>query len=126
MVVATKFQLKEPISQKDGTWNTKGRKENLGTKIVKRSYVEDRNSHHNNEIYIIDEAATDKMVEDRQRNIDSRNGVNTTVKMNGPVTTTHVLTEEDVKNNPDLKENGLSAGDEVQLDAEGNVLIQSQ
>ena len=33
--------------------------------------------------------------------------------------------KEDLKKNPALEENGLSEGDEVQLDEEGNVLIKS-
>lgn len=69
MVVADKYQLLEPVSQLAGTWNKAGGKKHLGRKIVPRSYVEDRNSHNNNELYIIDEAATVAMLEERERNI---------------------------------------------------------
>lgn len=67
MVVATKYQLKVPISLKTGTWDKKGAKEKMGkAKILTREFVEQRNSHDNNEIYVIDEKATDKMVKDRE------------------------------------------------------------
>ena len=128
MVVATKYRLKEMKSQKDGTWNLKGSKEDLGTKILKRSFVEDRNSHQNNELYVVDEKKTEEMLELREANIEAKkNGTKVIPAVKEPVveTITHVLTKEDLKKNPALEENGLSEGDEVQLDEEGNVLIKS-
>lgn len=72
MVVATKYQLKIPISIKTGTWDKKGAKEKIHTKIVPRLFVEQRNEHNNNEVYVIDEKATEKMVLDREANIKAQ------------------------------------------------------
>ena len=69
MVVATKYKLTQPLSINAGTWNKDGAKEEVHTKIVPRAFVEDRNYHNNNELYIIDEAATDEMMEQRELNI---------------------------------------------------------
>jgi len=130
MVVATKYRLKETLSVKAGTYNKKGSKENLGKKIVARAYVEDRNSHENNELYIIDEQATEEMVAKRQANIDARNG-GTPVKKEvvAPKNNQkimHTLTKEDMEKNPELAENGLKKGDEVELDDDGNVLLNTK
>ncbi len=124
MVVATKYKLTQPDSITKGTWKKSG-KEKIHTKIVKRSFVEDRNAHNNNELYIIDEEATDKMVIDRQNNIDKKAGKPVTVIPNADETITHVLTKEDMEKNPDLAENGLKEGDKVNLDKDGNVLIKA-
>jgi len=69
MVVATKYLLKVPKSVKEGTWDKNGYKEEIHTKIIPRAFVNERNSHDNNELYIIDEEATDKMMETREKNI---------------------------------------------------------
>ena len=69
MVVATRYRLKEAISQKDGIYNEQGSKEDLGTRMVLRSYVEDRNSRRNNEIYVIDEEKTIENEKLREANI---------------------------------------------------------
>jgi hypothetical protein len=69
MVVATKYKLKETLSINAGTWRKDGAKEKIHTKIVSREFVENRNSHNNNELYIIDEDATLEMMEQRELNI---------------------------------------------------------
>ncbi len=129
MVVATKYRLKETVSVTKGTYNKKGSKENLGKKIVARAFVEDRNSHENNELYIIDEKATEEMVIERQKNIDKKNGVvveEEVVVPEGDEKVMHTLTKEDMEKNPELAENGLKAGDEVELDKEGSVLLNTK
>lgn len=120
MVVATKFRIKVPISTKLGTWDVKGAKENLGSKIVTRAFVEDRNSHHNNELYVIDEEATKEMLKKRQANIDGTSGKDT--KPSSDKGVSHTLTEGDIKDNPELKASGLKVGDSVMLDDDGNVI----
>ena len=124
MVVATKYRLTRPDSITKGTWK-KTDKEKIHTKIVKRSYVEDRNSHNNNELYIIDDAATEKMLAKREANINAKSGQPAkVVELNNDVIT-HTLTKEDVEKNPELKDNGLKVGDKVQLDKDGNAIIKS-
>lgn len=70
MVVATKYRLLEPQSLKDGSYNVNGSKKDLGTKVVLRSFVEERNSQKNNELYVINEVATVKFYEQREKNIE--------------------------------------------------------
>lgn len=72
-VVATKYRLLEAVSLKENKYNVNGSKENLGTKIVPRQYVEDRNSQVNNELYIIDEDATVEMLKKREQSIIENN-----------------------------------------------------
>jgi hypothetical protein len=62
MVVAKKYKLLTPISIVAGTFDKKGQKEFVHKKIVPRQFVEDRNSHNNNELYVIDEEATKEMI----------------------------------------------------------------
>lgn len=125
MVVATKYKLTQAISIKAGTWNKKSGREKIHTKIVSRAFVEDRNSHENNELYVIDEQATIEMQEKREANINAKSGSPTqSIPMNTK-TTSHVLTAGDMEKNPSLAENGLKEGDTVQLDESGNVLIKS-
>ena len=69
MVVATKYILSTPLSLKKGTWKNDGSKKEIHTKIVPREFVEERNSHNNNEVYVIDEDATKKMLAQREDNI---------------------------------------------------------
>ncbi len=64
MVVATKYKL----SRLNGAWS-KEQKTKICTKVVSRQFVEDRNSHDNNEYYIIDEEATAELQEKRQEQI---------------------------------------------------------
>lgn len=125
MVVATKYRLTTAISIKQGTFKKNGNKEKIHTKIVKRSFVEDRNSHNNNELYIIDEDATEKMIAKREANINSKNGKPAKVVDLNKDVITHTLTKGDVEKNPGLKDNGLKVGDKVELDEDGNVLIKS-
>jgi len=66
MVVATKFQLLESVG---GKFNKKGAKKEISTKLVAREYVEYRNSQSNNELYVIDEKETKKMVDLRKKSI---------------------------------------------------------
>lgn len=69
MVVATKYRLLEAVSLKDNKYNVNGSKENLGTKVIPRDYVEYRNSQVNNELYVIDEEATKEFEKQRGLNI---------------------------------------------------------
>jgi hypothetical protein len=69
MVVADKYKLTQPLSINAGTWKKDGVKEHIHRKIVTRDFVENRNSHTNNELYIIDEEATLEMIEQREKNI---------------------------------------------------------
>lgn len=71
MVVALKYKLLQPISIKDGTYSKDGAKEFISKKIVPRAYVNDRNAHNNNELYIIDEEATEEMLRLREESIKS-------------------------------------------------------
>lgn len=125
MVVATKYKLTEATSLKQGTFNKNGSKKKIHTKIVKRSFVEDRNSHNNNELYVIDEAATEEMEARREANINAKSGKPAKVVELNKDVITHVLTKEDIEKNPGLKENGLKVGDKVELDNDGNVVIKS-
>lgn len=69
MVVATKYKLTNPISLKSGTWDKEGSKQKVRTSVLLRSYVEDRNTHDNNELYVIDEEATLEMLKQREISI---------------------------------------------------------
>ena len=69
MVWATKYRLLSPKSIKDGTWREDGAKEELYSKLVPRAFVEDRNSHQNNELYVIDEEKTIELMEDRENSV---------------------------------------------------------
>lgn len=69
MVVATKYKLLAPESILQGTFKKDGPKEMVHKKTVLRKFVEDRNSHNNNELYIIDEEATAEMLILREKNI---------------------------------------------------------
>jgi hypothetical protein len=72
MVVATKYRLETPKSINKGTWDEKGAKTKLTTKLVPRAYVEERNSTNNRELYIIDEEATKEFLAQREANIKSK------------------------------------------------------
>lgn len=69
MVWATKYVLKSPISLKDGTWDKNGAKEEVHSKLLPRAFVEDRNAHNNNELYIIDEEKTTELMKLREQSI---------------------------------------------------------
>ena len=69
MVIADKYQLLEPINQSQQIYNEKGSKKHLGRKAVLRSFVDERNQHKNNELYIIDEEATKEFYEKREAQI---------------------------------------------------------
>lgn len=70
MVVAAKYRLTEVESFTKGTWKKNGAKELVfAKKIVKRDFVETENAQANNVLWIIDEEATAKMEEQRQKNI---------------------------------------------------------
>ena len=125
MVVATKYKLLVPDSIKAGTFKKDSTKEKIHTKNVKRSFVEDRNAHNNNELYIIDEDATEKMEAKRQATIDRKAGKpEKVVELNKDVIT-HTLTKDDLEKNSELKDHGLKVGDKVELDQDGNVIIKS-
>ena len=72
MVVAEKFQLTEPLSINGGTWRKDGRKQLVHRKVVSRQFVEDRNSHDNNELYVIDEEASLELEAQRTLNIKEK------------------------------------------------------
>lgn len=69
MVIADKYQLLEPINQGQQIYNENGSKKHISRKAVLRSFVEERNSHKNNELYVIDEEATKEFYELREESI---------------------------------------------------------
>jgi len=66
LVWAERFELKELTSAANGTYNKEGRKVSMGSKLVVRSWAEDRNINDNNEVYVFDETETDRLDEKRQ------------------------------------------------------------
>lgn len=68
LVWAECFQLMELTSASNGTYNKEGRKESKGSKLVVRSWANDRNINDNNELYVFDEEETDRLDEIRQAN----------------------------------------------------------
>lgn len=68
LVWAERFQLMELTSASNGTYNKEGRKESKGSKLVVRSWANDRNINDNNELYVFDEVETDRLDEIRQAN----------------------------------------------------------
>ena len=66
LVWAERFQLMELKSASNGTYNKEGRKESKGSKLIVRSWAVDRNINDNNELYVFDEAETDRLDEKRQ------------------------------------------------------------
>lgn len=70
MVFARKWQLMTPISMKSGTFDKNGQKKELHDwKLVPRYWVEQRNSHDNNELYEVDEEMTADAMRQRDKNI---------------------------------------------------------
>ena len=70
MVFARKWQLMTPISMKAGTFDKQGQKKELHDwKLVPRYWVEQRNSHDNNEWYEVDEEMTADAMVLREKNI---------------------------------------------------------
>ncbi len=72
MVVADKYKLLIPISRINGTYDKEGTKKHISKKVVSRSFVEDRNSHPNNELYIIDEDATAEFLKYRAESLKNK------------------------------------------------------
>lgn len=76
LVWATLYQLNTPVSIKDNTWNIKGDKKELGSKLVSRMHVLKFNSgtkegvHPRNKMYVTDEAKTAKLMKDREKSIE--------------------------------------------------------
>jgi hypothetical protein len=66
LVWAERFQLMELKSASNGTYNKEGRKESKGSKLIVRSWGIDRNINDNNELYVFDEAETDRLDEKRE------------------------------------------------------------
>ena len=64
IVVANKYKL---LTRRDGKYDPTGTKEmtQLG-KVLKRSYIDERNLHDNNEWYEIDEEATKDLLKQRE------------------------------------------------------------
>lgn len=73
MVWATKYKLLSPISLKDGKWDKSGAKEEVHSKLMPRAFVEDRNAHDNNELYVIDEERTAELMKQREQSIVENN-----------------------------------------------------
>lgn len=69
MVWATKYQLKTPKSIQQGTFDPNGQKEEQGSRLLPRDWVEDRNSQENNELYVVDEEYTAQLMKQREQNI---------------------------------------------------------
>lgn len=70
MVWARKYQLLIPSQRQKGVYSTEeNSKKLIYQKLVPRSYVEDRNSHPNNELYEIDEEKTSQLMKERENNI---------------------------------------------------------
>lgn len=69
MVWATKYKLLSPISLKDGKWDKGGAKQEIHSKLMPRAFVEDRNKHDNNELYVIDEEKTAELMKQREVSI---------------------------------------------------------
>ena len=64
IVVANKYKL---LTRRDGKYDPTGTKEMTQSgKVLKRSYVEERNFHDNNEWYEIDEEATKELSKQRE------------------------------------------------------------
>lgn len=69
MVVAEKYELEVKIPGEQG-YQVKGQKRLVhGKKLVPRAWVEDRNSHPNNELYVIYEDDTAELMKVREQNI---------------------------------------------------------
>ncbi len=72
MVVASRYELEARDTRKDSPWDYQqdGQKKLLQEdKFLKRSYVEERNSQNNNELYIIDEEKTKEYYKIREKSI---------------------------------------------------------
>lgn len=69
MVMASKYELQVKIPGKTAYQKDGQKKQVHGNKAMPRWWVEDRNSHENNEIYIIDEEATEKYNNSRAANV---------------------------------------------------------
>lgn len=72
MVVARKYELTERDTREGSktAYKTDGAKREIhGDKLIPRHWVEERNSHPNNEHYVIDEEKTAKMVIEREKNV---------------------------------------------------------
>jgi len=64
IVVANKYKL---LTRRDGKYDQTGTKEMTQSgKVLKRSYVDERNLHDNNEWYEIDEEATKDLLKQRE------------------------------------------------------------
>jgi hypothetical protein len=64
IVVANKYKL---LTRRDGKYDPTGTKEMTQSgKVLKRSYVDERNLHDNNEWYEIDEEATKDLLKQRE------------------------------------------------------------
>ena len=69
MVMASKYELQVKIPGKTAYQKDGQKKQVHGNKAMLRWWVEDRNSHENNEIYIIDEEATEEYNNSRAANV---------------------------------------------------------
>ena len=70
MVWAQKYRLLTPESIVNGTYREDGQKEMVHDwKLVPRDWVEGRNAQRNNELYIVDEEETERLMKIREENI---------------------------------------------------------
>lgn len=69
MVMASKYELQVKIPGKTAYQKDGQKKQVHENKAMPRWWVEDRNSHENNEIYIIDEEATEEYNNSRAANV---------------------------------------------------------
>jgi hypothetical protein len=77
LVWAERFQLMELTSAANGTYNREGRKESKGSKLVVRTWAQDRNINDNNELFVFDEEKTDELDVIRQANKLKQSAVKT-------------------------------------------------
>ena len=68
IVIASKYKL---LTRRNGSYDKDGTKElEQKDKVLNRSYVENRNKHDNNELYVIDEEKTKEILKLREVEIE--------------------------------------------------------
>ena len=68
IVIASKYKL---LTRRNGSYDKDGTKElEQKDKVLNRSYVENRNEHDNNELYVIDEEKTKEILKLREVEIE--------------------------------------------------------
>jgi len=70
LVLAEKYELRVKIPGKSGAYKVEGEKDlKHGKRLIKRSFVESRNAVPNNELYVLFEEETEKLMKKREQNI---------------------------------------------------------